>query len=67
MAASGTDFADLATPLFGTTRPNVPLVLFAGEATHPTQYSTIHGAYNRCVPGTNGAQGTIGTVLSWAI
>ncbi|CAG9577546.1 unnamed protein product [Danaus chrysippus] len=36
--------ADLGAPL--TDSKGAPRVLFAGEATHPTQYSTVHGASN---------------------
>ncbi|XP_061381830.1 uncharacterized protein LOC133319873 isoform X2 [Danaus plexippus] len=36
--------ADLGAPL--TDSEGVLRVLFAGEATHPTQYSTVHGASN---------------------
>lgn len=36
------DILDLAAPLPGSHRP---MLLFAGEATHPCYYSTVHGAY----------------------
>ena len=37
------DLNDLAEPILSG-ESNIPLVLFAGEATHPTAYSTVHGA-----------------------
>ncbi|XP_017787630.1 PREDICTED: spermine oxidase-like [Habropoda laboriosa] len=35
---------DLASPLPGTCEPIPPILLFAGEATIPGHYSTVHGA-----------------------
>ncbi|XP_066596150.1 spermine oxidase [Prorops nasuta] len=35
---------DLACPLPGTCEPVPPIILFAGEATIPGHYSTVHGA-----------------------
>ncbi|XP_024944210.1 peroxisomal N(1)-acetyl-spermine/spermidine oxidase-like [Cephus cinctus] len=35
---------DLASPLPGTCEPIAPILLFAGEATIPGHYSTVHGA-----------------------
>ncbi|XP_042203782.1 spermine oxidase-like isoform X3 [Homarus americanus] len=40
--AMGVKAADLAEPLIDSN--NVPLVCFAGEATHDCYYSTVHGA-----------------------
>lgn len=36
------DIGDLLRPILDNNRP---VVLFAGEATHPNYYSTVHGAY----------------------
>ncbi|RLU17070.1 hypothetical protein DMN91_011139 [Ooceraea biroi] len=35
---------DLASPLPGSCEPTPPILLFAGEATIPGHYSTVHGA-----------------------
>ncbi|OXA39472.1 Spermine oxidase [Folsomia candida] len=40
--------ADLGTPILNLAT-NKPLVCFAGEATHPHYYSTVHGAYDSAV------------------
>jgi hypothetical protein len=45
MEQSGTHMSDLQRPVRDRHNGH-PLVLFAGEHTHPTQYSTMNGAYN---------------------
>ena len=43
MESRQNDIPDLAAPL--PADPSRPTLLFAGEATHPCYYSTVHGAY----------------------
>ncbi|ELU01057.1 hypothetical protein CAPTEDRAFT_98966, partial [Capitella teleta] len=41
--ASVNDIESLAEPILGA--DTKPLLMFAGEATHPEFYSTVHGAF----------------------
>ncbi|KAG8238977.1 hypothetical protein J437_LFUL013959 [Ladona fulva] len=45
VGATQTDIEILAEPLYSDALQTVPKVLFAGEHTHPSFYSTVHGAY----------------------
>jgi len=39
------DVENLGKPIYANPHDCKPVLLFAGEATHPTFYSTAHGAY----------------------
>ncbi|XP_015911639.1 peroxisomal N(1)-acetyl-spermine/spermidine oxidase [Parasteatoda tepidariorum] len=45
LKSSQRDIELLATPIYSDPYHSKPALLFAGEATHPTFYSTTHGAY----------------------
>ncbi|XP_038214172.1 peroxisomal N(1)-acetyl-spermine/spermidine oxidase [Zerene cesonia] len=45
VGASQSDVESLAQPLFRNVRDKKPVLLFAGEHTHSSFYSTVHGAY----------------------
>ncbi|CAG9562533.1 unnamed protein product [Danaus chrysippus] len=45
VGASQSDIESLSQPLFRNVHDKKPVVLFAGEHTHSSFYSTVHGAY----------------------
>ncbi|CAH2047261.1 unnamed protein product, partial [Iphiclides podalirius] len=45
VGASQSDIESLAQPLFKNVHDKKPALLFAGEHTHSSFYSTVHGAY----------------------
>ncbi|KAL4716124.1 hypothetical protein ACJJTC_013901 [Scirpophaga incertulas] len=45
VGASQSDIESIAQPLFRNVHDNKPVLLFAGEHTHSSFYSTVHGAY----------------------
>nr|CAD7442688.1 unnamed protein product [Timema bartmani] len=45
VGASQVDIENIAQPLFANPRHTKPSLLFAGEHTHSSFYSTVHGAY----------------------
>ncbi|XP_045769253.1 peroxisomal N(1)-acetyl-spermine/spermidine oxidase [Maniola jurtina] len=45
VGASQSDIESLAQPLFRNVHDKKPVLLFAGEHTHSSFYSTVHGAY----------------------
>ncbi|XP_050674811.1 spermine oxidase isoform X1 [Leptidea sinapis] len=45
VGSSQSDIESLAQPLFRNVRDKKPALLFAGEHTHSSFYSTVHGAY----------------------
>ncbi|XP_022122534.1 peroxisomal N(1)-acetyl-spermine/spermidine oxidase [Pieris rapae] len=45
VGASQSDIESLAQPLFRNARDKKPVLLFAGEHTHSSFYSTVHGAF----------------------
>ncbi|GLG96486.1 Protein anon-37Cs [Gryllus bimaculatus] len=45
VGASQADIERIAQPLFSNPRQKKPTLLFAGEHTHSSFYSTVHGAY----------------------
>ncbi|XP_014240838.1 peroxisomal N(1)-acetyl-spermine/spermidine oxidase isoform X2 [Cimex lectularius] len=45
VGASQCDIENLAQPLYSSSRDHKPKILFAGEHTHSSFYSTVHGAY----------------------
>ncbi|XP_072932764.1 peroxisomal N(1)-acetyl-spermine/spermidine oxidase [Epargyreus clarus] len=45
VGASQSDIESIAQPLFRNVRDKKPVLLFSGEHTHSSFYSTVHGAY----------------------
>ncbi|XP_069679727.1 spermine oxidase [Periplaneta americana] len=45
VGASQIDIEHIAQPLYATPQQKKPVLLFAGEHTHSSFYSTVHGAY----------------------
>ncbi len=46
MVAAQLKIDDITAPITASPPNGRPLVLFAGEHTHPQEFSTMHAAYN---------------------